>query len=861
MAFKIVNSEVITDIEQGKVEELWINGTQVLIGDGLGNVTLQNVTLDGSVAPVGLTTDGVNEGVVNLYYTDARVDANFATKTTTELSEGTNLYYTDARVDAIVDPQVSTLNSAITTGDAVTLSAAQAYTDAAVSAGTGLLTTDDIPEASNLYYTDLRVDARIGLQTGVNLDLSSKTTSELSEGANLYFTNARVGTYLTTNNYAVEAYADGVANTAESNANNYTDTRETAITNAYVASDVSVLSTANLYTDGKTTKAYIDALGIQATSVALDSVALGTDTTGNYVSTITGTLNEVEVTGSGTENAAVTVGLPSNVTVTNDLTVGGDLFVTGTTISIGAANLSVDDSFIYLNQGDAIGPDNTTFTGTGINDGVLKGYYEGPTTTTYYVRIDGTGTPDTFEWSKDNFATTEATGVAITGLEQDLDYNIKIEFVSTTGHTLGDVWSGTAAPLNVDSGIFTNRNTGTTGAGYTHMGVFYDASAERWKVFSEYDQEPNGDINTGDASFVLGKMEADCFIANDVDINGPITNAVHATNKSYVDSADATILSSAQAYADQAESDAITSANAYSNARDITAASFNTSDGVLTLTKSTGNVTVDLDGRYSQTDTTYNAGTNISIVGNTINNTAPDQTVTLTSGGATSISGTYPNFTISSTDTNTTYTAGAGLSLVGTQFSMSGSYNGNLDLGVNKILYSNVYPTTGDLPSAASYHGMFAHVHGTGAAYFAHAGNWVQLANQSSIPSYTAGNGLSLVGTTFAMSGSFTGDFTATGDVTAYSDRNLKRNIVSIDSALDKVMAMRGVMFEKDGRHSTGVIAQEMEQVLPEVVHTDADGMKSVAYGNIVGTLIEAIKEQQEIIEDLKKEIDNIKKS
>ena len=70
------------------------------------------------------------------------------------------------------------------------------------------------------------------------------------------------------------------------------------------------------------------------------------------------------------------------------------------------------------------------------------------------------------------------------------------------------------------------------------------------------------------------------------------------------------------------------------------------------------------------------AGTGISISGSpitssgtlTITNTAPDQTVTLTGGGATSISGTYPNFTISSTDTNTTYTAGTGLSLVGTTF-------------------------------------------------------------------------------------------------------------------------------------------------------------------------------------------------
>jgi hypothetical protein len=65
------------------------------------------------------------------------------------------------------------------------------------------------------------------------------------------------------------------------------------------------------------------------------------------------------------------------------------------------------------------------------------------------------------------------------------------------------------------------------------------------------------------------------------------------------------------------------------------------------------------------------AGTGISITGATITNTAPDQTVSLTEGSNVTITGSYPNFTIASTDTNTTYTAGSGLSLVGTTFSNS----------------------------------------------------------------------------------------------------------------------------------------------------------------------------------------------
>ena len=76
-------------------------------------------------------------------------------------------------------------------------------------------------------------------------------------------------------------------------------------------------------------------------------------------------------------------------------------------------------------------------------------------------------------------------------------------------------------------------------------------------------------------------------------------------------------------------------------------------------------------------ETKVTAGTNTSVTGTgtiatpyVINSTAPDQTVVLTQGGATTITGTYPNFTITSTDSNTTYTAGTGLALTGTVFSV-----------------------------------------------------------------------------------------------------------------------------------------------------------------------------------------------
>lgn len=57
----------------------------------------------------------------------------------------------------------------------------------------------------------------------------------------------------------------------------------------------------------------------------------------------------------------------------------------------------------------------------------------------------------------------------------------------------------------------------------------------------------------------------------------------------------------------------------------------------------------------------------------------------------------------------------------------------DIDFGMNKITYANMYSNLVDLPNATTYHGMFAHVHATGKGYFAHGGNWIELANQADI--------------------------------------------------------------------------------------------------------------------------------
>jgi hypothetical protein len=138
----------------------------------------------------------------------------------------------------------------------------------------------------------------------------------------------------------------------------------------------------------------------------------------------------------------------------------------------------------------------------------------------------------------------------------------------------------------------------------------------------------------------------------------------------------------------------------------------------------------------------------------------------------------------------------------------------------------------------------------------------------SAVTSVSAGNGLtgSITSTgTISMSGSYSGSFsvtgsiTAGGNVTAFSDRKLKDNLEKIGDALAKVRQITGYTYtrkdlsDKAKRH-TGVIAQDVEVVLPEAVE-EHNGIKGVAYGNMMGLVFEAIKELDDKLEEIKKQL------
>ncbi len=668
-----------------------------------------------------------------------------------------------------------------------------------------------------------------------------------------------------------------------------------------------------------------------------------------------------------------------------NLTIDGNLNVTGTTSSTSSSDVTAGAPFYRANEGDAIGEAGTTFTGTGLDDAFFSGHYTGTAPITYDVKIDGvgsgTGGVDTFAVSRDGFVTTFSSANDITGNKQLIHSgdNIYVEFGATTGHTLNDNWEGVASPVNVDSGFWTNRNTGTSGVGYTHMGIWYDASSSKWYLTDEYDPVPAGAIDRSHSSYVKATLDANIegnvtgnvtgnLIGNatsattletarniggvsfdgsaDINLAGVNTsgnqdtsgNAATATaletsrtiqlsgdvtgNVSFDGSSDVTITAVVQ---DDSHSHVISNVDGLQTALDskaptartITAGNGLTGGGDLTANRtltvgggtgvtvnandiaigqdvatsanptfanitSTGNISVTgtVDGRDVAADGTKLDGIESGATGDQTNaeiraaveaasdsnvftdadhsklnaieaNAKDDQTITAGAGlsgggtgdvtlshsdtssqGSSNNSGrtyiqditldTYGHVTGLSTatetvvDTNTTYSVGDGGL---TQKNFTTTLKNKLDgiaAGANNITNNNQISN--------------------GAGYTTYSSN--QATNTNSTVTFTTVNA---------------GTFNTT------SDERAKEDITPITGALDKVQQLGGYSFTlKDtDEKSSGVIAQEVQKVIPELVQEDAEGLLSVQYGNMVGLLIEAIKEQQTQIDELKEKLNS----
>ena len=191
-----------------------------------------------------------------------------------------------------------------------------------------------------------------------------------------------------------------------------------------------------------------------STTIAANSVALGTDTTGNYISTISGTSNEIEVSGSGSESATVTVGLPDDVTVAGDLTVsgagstsgnftvGGNLTVSGTTTTVSSTSLSVADSTVKVAKDNAANAVDFGYYGQYVDGSTTKyaGLLWDASESDKFRLFHGNQTEPTT--TVDTSGTGHSTGTLLANVEGSLTGNADTATALATARTIalsGDV--------------------------------------------------------------------------------------------------------------------------------------------------------------------------------------------------------------------------------------------------------------------------------------------------------------------------------------------------------------------------------------------------------------------------------------
>ena len=123
---------------------------------------------------------------------------------------------------------------------------------------------------------------------------------------------------------------------------------------------------------------------------------------------------------------------------------------------------------------------------------------------------------------------------------------------------------------------------------------------------------------------------------------------------------------------------------------------------------------------------------------------------------------------------------------------------------------------------------------------------------------FVIGNGTDSSNKSDAFKVMFNGDTTVGGDITISSDARLKSNIVSLGATLSKLLLIDGKSYEKDGKQRIGVLAQEIQEVFPELVTEDGNEMLAVNYQGLVPVLINALKEQDKIIKSQEERLANI---
>ena len=258
-------------------------------------------------------------------------------------------------------------------------------------------------------------------------------------------------------------------------------------------------------------------------SIAANSVALGTDTTGNYVATVAGTANQIAITGSGSEDAGVTVALTNDVTLVGDLTVGGnDIKANGGTTSITlsgadvavAGDLTVTGNDIKSSSATALtlaGADvavagDLTVTGNDIKSSSA--------TALTLAGADVTVAGDLKIGGNDIKASDGTTAISLSGANVTVAGDLTVSGTTTTVNSttlsvtdpLVFVGNNNGSTDAVDLGLYGLYDT--SGTQDLYAGLFRDASDGKWRLFKGLQTAPTTTVNTAGTGYTVADLVA-----------------------------------------------------------------------------------------------------------------------------------------------------------------------------------------------------------------------------------------------------------------------------------------------------------------------------------------------------------------
>jgi hypothetical protein len=726
------------------------------------------------------------------------------------------------------------------------------------------LSTTNITEGTNLYYTNSRADARVNLQTGANLDLSSKTTSDLAEGSNKYFTDERVddrvsslvvastgissvyddvaGTLTLTNTAPDQTVAltGGTGITTSGTYPNFT------ITNDNPDQTVGITASNGLTSGG--TYPNLTIAGDDATTSAKGVASFSS----NHFSVSSGA---VSLAADSIDDTLIDFGTGANQVSTTSLPEGNNLYFTAERVDDQVGNnLIVGGSGISAVYDDVAGTLtlNNTQSGIGLSDfsastsGIGSLVYDNTSGVFTYTgasksEIDAlgiaaataanlTGTPNI------SVGTISASGTITGNLTGDVTGDVTGNVTGTSGSTTGNAATATALATarNISGVAFdgTADITLNTSAITENTNLYFtDSRVDSRLAATAQTIDGNGStsgttiedggvsVRTGTGSVAYVDLYCEVNNAHRVRVQSPAHSA-------YSGNVDLTLPTTTGTLARTADiptnTDALPegSTNLY-----FTTARANTDFDTRFATKDTDDLTQGTTNLYNQTHTGDVTGATALTIANDAVTTAKILDANVTTGKIADANIT----TAKILDSNVTTAKIANDAITTVKI---------LDANVTTAKLADDSVTADKVASdlrAVQYIGL-------------DSTDYMEFTDNTQIDLYVNGNNQ------FRFEAD--GDFHADGDVIAYStttpsDERLKENVKVIENPLEKLDKLRGVTFDwidREDKRSGGIIAQELEKVMPELVREvdslkNEDSFKAVDYNGLIGLLIEAVKE------------------